>query len=275
MVVFIFTARRSKQFSLIFINLAIKLFALMNLYGLVGYPLSHSFSKKYFTEKFEKENIGDSRYEMFEIKDIAELSNIILNNPDLRGLNVTIPYKESVIKYLHDVDEAVKKIKAVNVIRIQKDGRLIGHNSDYYGFRASLLKFIPEHYQGLQALVLGSGGAAKAVKAVLEDLQIPYRVVSRKKEGNNLSYEEINKEMTDSHHLIINTSPVGMYPNMKDSPFLPYASLTPDHFLFDLVYNPQETLFLVKGKARGARTKGGLEMLYFQAEKAWEIWNKS
>lgn len=246
----------------------------MNLYGLIGYPLSHSFSKKYFTEKFEKENIPGSKYEMFEIKDIAELPNIVKNNPNLKGLNVTIPYKEAVIKYLDKIDASVKKIKAVNVIKIDAQGKMTGYNSDYHGFKSSLIKFLPENYNGIQALVLGSGGAAKAVKAALEDLHILYKTVSRKREGGNLSYEEVTKAVTDEYKLIINTTPVGMYPNIKDSPFLPYTSFTPEHYLFDLVYNPQETLFLVKGKARGARTKGGQEMLYLQAEKAWEIWNK-
>ena len=245
----------------------------MNLYGLIGYPLSHSFSKKYFTEKFEKENIKESKYEMFEIKDIAELPNIIKNNPNLKGLNVTIPYKEAVLKYLDKTDESVKKIKAVNVIKINKEGQLVGYNSDYHGFKKSLLKFLPAEYSGIKALVLGSGGAAKAVKATLEDLAIPFKIVSRKKEGTNLSYEQVTKEVTDAYKLIINTTPLGMYPNIKDSPYLPYTSITPEHYLFDLVYNPLETLFLVKGKSKGARTKGGLEMLHFQAEKAWEIWN--
>lgn len=247
----------------------------MNLYGLIGYPLSHSFSKKYFTEKFEKESIKDSKYEMFEIKDIAEIVNIVKNNPNLKGLNVTIPYKEAVIKYLDKVDDSVKKIKAVNVIKIDSQGKMTGYNTDYHGFKNSLIKFIPPAYAELKALVLGSGGAAKAVKAALEDLNITFKTVSRKREGNNLSYEEVNKTVTDEYKLIINTTPLGMYPNIKDSPFLPYTSFTPEHFLFDLVYNPQETLFLIKGKARGARTKGGLEMLYLQAEKAWEIWNKN
>jgi shikimate dehydrogenase len=245
----------------------------MNLFGLIGYPLSHSFSKKYFTEKFEKENIKDNKYELFEIKDIAELPQIIKNNPELKGLNVTIPHKESVIKYLDAVDDSVKKIKAVNVISVGPDKKLTGHNSDYYGFKGSLQKFLPHDIQSMQALVLGSGGSAKAVRATLEDIGIPYQIVSRRKEGANLSYEEVDKDVIGNYKLIINTTPVGMYPHIKDSPFLPYPSLTKEHYLFDLIYNPQETLFLLKGKARGARTKGGLEMLYLQAEKAWEIWN--
>ena len=245
----------------------------MNVYGLIGYPLSHSFSKKYFTEKFENENIGDTKYELFEIRDIADFPKIIANNPNLRGLNVTLPYKEAVIKYLDDVAESAKKINAVNVIKIGKNGKMVGYNSDYYGFKNSLFRFLPENYKGMKALVLGSGGAAKAVKAVLEDLQIPYLVVSRKLDLGTILYEQINDEHVRDYKLVINTTPIGMYPNAKDSPYLPYSAFTSEHYFYDLVYNPLETLFMMKGKARGAKTKGGLEMLHLQAEKAWEIWN--
>jgi shikimate dehydrogenase len=252
----------------------------MNLYGLIGYPLTHSFSKKYFTEKFEKENIKNAKYELFEIREVTELQNIIANNPTLKGLNVTIPYKESVIKLLNSVDDSAKKIKAVNVIKISPEGKLTGYNSDYHGFKTSLLNFLPENYKGINALILGSGGSSKAVKAVLKDLKISYKTVSRKAHNipeeadDYLLYEQVDDTVINSFHLIINTTPVGMYPNIKDSPFLPYSALTPQHYLFDLIYNPLETLFLLKGKARGARTKGGLEMLHLQAEKAWDIWNK-
>ncbi len=245
----------------------------MNVYGLIGYPLSHSFSKKYFTEKFEQENIAATKYELFEIRDISDFPKIIANNPNLRGLNVTIPYKEAVIKYLDDVAESAKKINAVNVIKIGKNGKMIGYNSDYYGFKNSLFRFLPENYKGIKALVLGSGGAAKAVKAVLEDLQIPYLVVSRKQDPSTITYEAVTEEHVKEYKLVINTTPIGMYPNVKDSPYLPYSSYTAEHFFYDLVYNPQETLFMMKGKARGAKTKSGLEMLHLQAEKAWEIWN--
>lgn len=245
----------------------------MNVYGLIGYPLSHSFSKKYFTEKFENENIADTKYELFEIRDIADFPKIIANNPNLRGLNVTLPYKEAVIKYLDDVAESAKKINAVNVIKIGKNGKMVGYNSDYYGFKNSLFRFLPDNYKGMKALVLGSGGAAKAVKAVLEDLQIPYLIVSRKLDPGTILYEQINDEHVKDYKLVINTTPIGMYPNVKDSPYLPYSLFTAEHYFYDLVYNPLETLFMMKGKARGAKTKSGLEMLHLQAEKAWEIWN--
>jgi shikimate dehydrogenase len=247
----------------------------MRVFGLIGYPLSHSFSKKYFTEKFVEENIPDCKYELFEIKEIGLLPKIIEQNPDLRGLNVTIPYKESVIKYLDEISPAAKRIKAVNVIKVEKDGRLIGYNSDYDGFKGSLLHFLPSDFQNmsLKALVLGSGGAAKAVRVVLEDLSIPYQIVSRKDSDNSIAYEQVKDSFVDDYKLVINTTPLGMYPHIKDSPYLPYASYGKEHFFFDLVYNPLETLFMLKAKARGAKAKNGLEMLHLQAEKAWQIWN--
>jgi shikimate dehydrogenase len=243
----------------------------MNLYGLIGYPLTHSFSKKYFTEKFEKEKIADSRYELFEIKEAAQVMEIIKNNPNLRGLNVTIPHKENIIQYLDEIDPAAKEIAAVNVIKII-NGKLKGFNSDFYGFRQSLLNFIGKE-KNMKALILGTGGAAKATKAALTDLKIPYHFVSRNKNDNNFSYEELNDKIFAEYKLIINTSPLGMYPKIDTCPEIPYQYLGPNHFLFDLVYNPEETLFMKKGKEKGAQVKNGLEMLHLQAEKAWEIWN--
>ena len=244
----------------------------MDVFGLIGYPLTHSFSKGYFTEKFKKENIEGKVYELFELKAITELPAVVASQPDLKGLNVTIPYKEAVINYLDELDEPAKKIGAVNVIKVNS-GKLVGYNSDYHGFRASLEKFIGNNYIGMEALALGNGGAAKAVKAVLEDMHIPYKVVVRKKEKNTLLYTDVSTATIRSHHLIINTTPLGMYPKTDTFPDIPYEALTTDHFLFDLVYNPEETLFLEKGKEMGARTKNGLEMLHLQAEKAWQIWN--
>jgi len=244
----------------------------MDVFGLIGYPLTHSFSKGYFTEKFKRENIQGKIYELFELKDIAEFPALIAAQPSLKGLNVTIPYKEAVIKYLDDLDTPAKKIGAVNVIKINS-GKLVGYNSDYHGFKASLEKFIPANYKGMQALVLGSGGAAKAVKAALEDMQIPYKIVVRKEEKDTIHYKDVDASLINSYHLIINTTPLGMYPKTDMSPAIPYEALTANHFLFDLVYNPEETLFLKKGKEMGARTKNGLEMLHLQAEKAWQIWN--
>jgi shikimate dehydrogenase len=244
----------------------------MNLYGLIGFPLTHSFSKKYFTEKFEKEGIKDSAYELFEIKDIKDLPSIVKNNPDLKGLNVTIPHKEAVLEFMDELDEPVKNIRAVNVIKVS-NGKLKGYNSDFHGFKGSLIQFLPKDTK-VKALVLGTGGAAKAVKAALEDLKIHYWNVSRTAGEDILGYEQLDKDIIKSFKLIINTTPVGMYPNMEECPPIPYEFLTKDHYLFDLVYNPEETLFMKKGKQAGARTKNGLEMLYLQAEKAWDIWNK-
>jgi shikimate dehydrogenase len=242
----------------------------MNLYGLIGFPLTHSFSKKYFTSKFEKENIKDSKYELFEIADASLVVEVIKNNPDLKGLNVTIPHKENVIKYLNEIDPAAEKIGAVNVIKI-KNGKLKGFNSDYYGFRQSLLNVV-SNVANKKAIVLGTGGAAKAVKAALEDLSIEYFTVSRKKEENMVLYSDLNKEIISTHQIIINTTPLGMYPNIDSCPEIPYEYLTSQHYLFDLVYNPEETLFMKKGIEGGAKAVNGLEMLHLQAEKAWEIW---
>ncbi len=243
----------------------------MNLYGLIGYPLTHSFSKKYFTEKFEKEKIGASSYELFEIKEAKEVLEIIKNNKDLRGLNVTIPHKENIIPFLDDMDPAAKKIGAVNVIKII-DGKLKGFNSDYFGFRQSLLNFIPDA-KNKNALILGTGGAAKAVKAALDDLDISYLTVSRNKEKDYITYQELNQELIEKYSIIINTSPLGMYPKTESFPDIPYQFLSSSNFLFDLVYNPEETAFMKKGREQGASSKNGLEMLHLQAEKAWEIWN--
>lgn len=243
----------------------------MNLYGLIGFPLTHSFSKKYFTGKFERENIADSNYELFEIKEASQVLEVIKNNPALKGLNVTIPHKETVIPFLDEIDPAAKAIGAVNVIKIN-NGKLKGYNSDYYGFKQSLEDLI-QGTTGLKALILGTGGAAKAVKAALEALNIPYVFVSRKKEAGNFTYEEIDAKILSEYLLIINTSPLGMYPKTDTFPDLPYQCITSGHFLFDLVYNPEETAFMKKGAEKGAKTRNGLDMLHLQAEKAWEIWN--
>ena len=245
----------------------------MKTYGLIGFPLSHSFSKKYFTEKFLRENITNVQYELFEIENVQQLPGVVLSTPGLKGLNVTIPHKENVIEYMSELDEPVKSIQAVNVIKVLPDGRLKGYNSDYHGFRQSLLSFLPSSYLGLRALILGTGGASKAVKAVLEDLAIPFQFVSRKATHEAIAYEAISTELVKDFHLIINTSPLGMYPNVDNCPDLPYEALDTSHFLFDLVYNPEETLFMKKGSMNGAHVKNGLEMLIGQAEKAWEIWN--
>lgn len=245
----------------------------MRLFGLIGYPLSHSFSKKYFTDKFQQENIQDTQYELFEIAQAGLVKDVIRQNPTLQGLNVTIPHKETIIEFLDELDKPVHSIGAVNVIKILPSGKLKGYNSDYHGFKSSLLSFIPDDRSVMKALILGTGGASKAVKTALDDLNIPFKIVSRTGNSSIFSYEEITEDLIQEYKLIINTSPLGMYPHIDSAPALPYSSLGPSHFLFDLVYNPEETLFMSKGKAQGAKVKNGLEMLYLQAEKAWDIWN--
>jgi shikimate dehydrogenase len=243
----------------------------MRLFGLIGYPLSHSFSKKYFTEKFEKEGLKDCSYELFSIASINELKNVLEQNPSLCGLNVTIPYKEQVLSFLHEKDTIVKKIKACNCISV-KNGKLSGHNTDATGFERSLKDQLKPHH--LKALILGAGGAAKAVEFVLRNLEINFKYVSRKPSVNNYSYEQLTSSIITDHTLIINTTPLGMYPKTNEAPPIPYEALTPHHYLFDLVYNPERSLFLQKGQDKGAAIKNGYEMLVIQAEESWKIWNE-
>lgn len=247
----------------------------MKTYGLIGYPLSHSFSKKYFTEKFHNEGITDHQYELFPIADIKSLPDLLSENPSLFGLNVTIPHKVNVLCYLNEVDEAAEKIGAVNCISIRSfegESYLKGYNTDAYGFEESLKPLLgPQHNK---ALVFGDGGAAKAVKYVLEKLNIEYQVVVRKATAGTILYSEITPEILAAHKLLINTTPLGMSPNVDTFPDIDYSLIGPGHLAYDLVYNPLETAFLVKAAAGGARTKNGLEMLHQQAEKAWAIWNK-
>lgn len=244
-------------------------------YGLIGHPLTHSFSQRYFTEKFTREGITNSRYDLFDLPDITVLPDIF-TIPGLRGLNVTIPYKQVVLPYLDRLDVSAQKIAAVNVIRIEEDGSRTGYNSDYYGFRQSLTDWLISLNRpsaGLQALVLGTGGASKAVTVALTDLEIPYRHVSRTKTDTSLTYDELAAVLAD-YELIINSSPVGTYPRTDEAPALPYDLLTSRHLLYDLVYNPAETKFMQLGQERGATTKNGLRMLELQADKAWEIWQR-
>lgn len=247
----------------------------MNLYGLIGFPLTHSFSKKFFTEKFEREGIsGDNRYELFEMEDYTDLLDVVEANPDLRGINVTIPHKQNVLNLLDDIDEAAERIGAVNVIKITEDQQLIGFNSDYYGFSLSLEETLEDSGKFVDnALILGDGGAAKAVKVALEDMEIDYKVVSRSPGEKSISYADL-PDLISSHQLIINATPLGTFPNETTFPDIPYDQLTADHVLFDLVYNPAETVFLQKGKAQGATVVNGHRMLILQAEKSWEIWNE-
>ena len=268
----------------------------MRKFGLIGYPLSHSFSKKYFTEKFEKENIGDARYECYPIESITELPRLLANEPELVGLNVTIPYKEQVMNYLDELDPKAERIGAVNTIRIQ-NGKLKGFNTDYDGFKNSLVKWIGANPLPEKALILGTGGASKAVKAALEDLGVAFRFVSRKAAPGILTYQDLNistlsegipsqrdafgmgqhlNTSTPQHFsstLIINTTPLGMSPHTESLPDLPYEQLTSSHYLYDLVYNPLIPPFMQKGIDAKCWVKNGLEMLFGQAEKAWEVWN--
>ncbi|MEM9671462.1 MAG: shikimate dehydrogenase family protein [Cyclobacteriaceae bacterium] len=242
-----------------------------HLFGLIGYPLSHSFSKRYFSEKFQRENISDSRYELFEIQSIDNLPEV-LKQPNLRGLNVTIPYKQQVMQYVDELDPIAERIGAVNTVRI-RGSRKSGFNSDYYGFRNSLLPWLDEASIS-RALILGTGGASLAVVCVFQDLDIDYTYVSRKTSEKAISYSDLKKEDLSSYPLIINTTPLGMSPNINTFPDLDYQQLTSDHFCYDLVYNPEETAFMKLARERGAQVKNGLEMLHLQAEKSWEFWNK-
>jgi len=245
----------------------------MRTFGLIGFPLSHSFSQKYFTEKFQRESISDCEFRNFSIEDIGMLPSIIKNTPTLQGMSVTIPHKQNVIRFLDRVDEAAKKIGAVNCIKIsQKPGgsqQLTGYNTDVFGFEKSLKPLLRPHHR--KALILGTGGASKAVAFVLDSSGITFKIVSRTK--GDLSYAEMNQKIMEEYSLIINTTPVGMFPDINQCPDIPYEFLSPKHLLYDLTYNPAETLFLKKGKENGTAIKNGLEMLQLQAEKAWEIWN--
>lgn len=242
----------------------------MRLYGLLGKTLKHSFSKAYFADKFKKLNIEDCRYENFELASIHELPELLKNNPDIIGLNVTIPYKEEVLQFLHEKNDIVSEIGACNCIKIV-DGKLIGYNTDVIGFRQSLKKYLEPHHK--KALVLGTGGAAKAVQYALRTLNIDYRMVSRTKTATAMAYEELDENILRNYQIIINTSPIGMFPNETDTPPIPYGLITSKHLLFDLIYNPEKTLFLKKGEVQGAKIANGSEMLLLQAEESWRIWN--
>ncbi|QMU31329.1 shikimate dehydrogenase family protein [Adhaeribacter radiodurans] len=242
----------------------------MKEYGLIGFPLSHSFSQKYFTEKFLTENIQDSRYELFELTNIQQFPDLIRSR-QLCGLNVTIPYKQAIIPFLDELEPVAASIGAINVIKFEK-GKLKGFNSDYQGFLQSLQNFYPNYAQA-QALVLGNGGAAKAVMAALNHLKVTYKLVSRNPTTEQLSYEQLTADVLQAFPLIINTTPLGTYPKVDTCPPILYEALSINHYLYDLVYNPAETIFLKRGKEAGAKTKNGYEMLCLQAEVAWQIWN--
>lgn len=244
-------------------------------FGLIGYPLEHSFSPRYFARKFEREKI-QAEYALFPLRRLDELKQLITNHTELKGLNVTIPYKEEVIRYLNDVDEAAKAVGAVNTISIRRSpGNIFlkGFNTDVYGFVQSLKNFIPGD-SSMRALVLGTGGAAKAVRKALEQSGIAYLSVSRNADKRDICYDQLEEKIIRSYLLIINTTPLGMYPKVNEKPPIPYHLLSTRHYCYDLIYNPENTAFMKASKYEGAKTKNGLEMLHLQAEKSWEIWNR-
>lgn len=241
-------------------------------FGLIGKEISYSFSKKYFTEKFSADLFDDFTYENFEIPNIEEFPTILKNNPDLKGLNITIPYKEAIIPFLDTLSEKAFKIGAVNVIRFTKKGNLKGYNSDWYGFKKSLEPLLQPHHK--KALILGTGGAAKAVGFALNELDIFYTFVSREASEKTIGYDRLNATTFDNYHIIINCTPLGTHPDIKEFPPIPYDFFTDKHIAFDLIYNPEITQFLKKASKKGAVIKNGYEMLVLQAEKAWKIWNK-
>ncbi|MDR2910944.1 MAG: shikimate dehydrogenase [Bacteroidales bacterium] len=246
----------------------------MKKYGLVGYPLTHSFSKRFFTEKFETEQI-DSTYDNFEIDSIEKFCEIIINNPEIKGLNVTIPYKEQVIRFLDYLDDSAREIGAVNTIKIIRSGsgvKLKGFNTDALGFDKSLKQLLKNYHK--KALILGTGGASKALKYVLKNLGVEYISASIEElNENEIRYSDIDSKMIAERLLIINATPLGTYPKTETFPAIPYEYITDRHLLFDLVYNPELTLFMKKGMVNGATVKNGYEMLLEQALKAYEIWN--
>lgn len=245
------------------------------MFGLIGYPLGHSFSAKYFAEKFKRENL-DEQYCLFPLKEIKELDNLLKENVDLKGLNVTIPYKETVMTYLDELSPDASAIGAVNVIKVfkTKNGEkpyLEGYNTDWEGFSLSLSPLLTGNEK--KALVLGTGGASKAITYALSKLGIMPTLVSRRMREDTITYEKLDRSIIEDNLLIVNTTPLGMFPHTASSPLIPYEHLSSRHICYDLVYNPLETEFMKRCAAMGATTKNGLEMLHIQAELSWKIWN--
>ncbi len=245
-------------------------------FGLIGYPLEHSFSQKYFTEKFKQLNLLGYSYKLFPLDHIMQFPELIMRNTNLAGLNVTIPYKEDIMNFLDQIEHEASDVGAVNTIKIrQTAGDVIvkGYNTDIYGFENSLVPFIGS--SPLKALVFGSGGASKAVVYILKKLNINYIVVTRKPQNNSTTYTDLSKDIYNDHLLWINTTPVGMSPHDNEHLPIDFDSITSKHFIYDLVYNPEKTMLLTEAEKRGARIKNGLEMLQLQAEKSFEIWEDS
>lgn len=244
----------------------------MRIFGLIGRNINYSFSVAYFSDKFQKENITDALYKNFDIPDVTYFLQILKKHKDLKGLNVTIPYKQEIIPYLDKLSKKAEEVGAVNTIKITKNGNLKGYNTDVYGFEKSLKPLLKPHHQ--KALVLGTGGASRAVVYVLVKLGLAYKIVSRNPEKDQLSYADITQEVMQEYTVVINCTPLGTSPNVEQCPELNYDYFTDKHLAFDLIYNPAETTFLRKAKQQGASIQNGHQMLVYQAEKAWQIWNK-
>lgn len=241
-------------------------------FGLIGKNISYSFSKGYFLEKFKNLQLKNHKYYNYDLPEISEFPFITYHKEEeFGGFNVTIPYKQSIIKYLAELDDVAQKIGAVNTIKVTNNNKLIGFNTDAYGFENSLKPMLKQHHK--KAIILGTGGASKAVMFVLNKLNIAYKLVSRNPTEHQISYDDLTEELIKNYQIIINCTPLGTHPNIQDCPNIPYNLLSENHFLYDLIYNPPETMFLKKGKKQGATIKNGLEMLELQAEKSWEIWN--
>jgi shikimate dehydrogenase len=240
-------------------------------FGLIGFPLEHSFSKKHFDAKFVRKRIKDAQYDLYPLKDIDDLPALLAQDEALLGLNVTVPYKQEVIKFCDTVDDVAKAVGAVNCLKIS-EGKIAGYNTDVVGFEKSLVPLLKSHHT--HALILGSGGGSLAVQYVLKKLGISFKIVSRSDANNNLRYDTMNRDIFATRHLIINTTPLGMFPLVEKKPMIPYHLLTNRHLLFDLIYNPNQTQFLSDGKSRGAVIKNGLQMLKLQADESWRIWNE-
>lgn len=236
---------------------------------MIGKNIDYSFSRKYFSEKFDEENI-DAEYKNFDIASIQEFAKIIKNNA-ISGLNVTIPYKEEIIPYLDHLDPHAKEIQAVNTVKFEKDGSICGYNTDFWGFIEAIKPSLQPHHTN--ALILGTGGASKAIAYAFRLLKIDYKFVSRRPEKDQFSYQELNEDILKKYKLIINCTPLGTYPKVEESPEIPFQHITKDHLVFDLIYNPSETTLMRSAKEKGAQTLNGLNMLELQAEKAWDIWN--
>ena len=241
-------------------------------FGIIGKDISYSFSRNYFQEKFKKLGLTNYQYYNFDIPEIEEFPFLLYHREDeFRGLNVTVPYKEAIIKYLDEVDVEAQKIGAVNTIKITDDNKLAGYNTDAFGFQKSVQPLLKNHHK--KALILGTGGASKAIAYAFKKLNIDYKFVSRNETENMVTYEMLDAEIMDDYTIIVNCTPVGTHPNIENAPPIPYQYLSNKHLLYDLIYNPVETKFLQNGKKHGASIKNGLEMLELQAEKSWEIWN--